>query len=450
MLGDGQGKRPWVYYAQSTGRFHTLHRYSGAVLIAILLVLPWIHIGGAPLLRFDLPGRRLFLMTAVFTPYDTRFLLLLLIFSAIGLGLVTAMAGRVWCGYFCPQTVFLEEVYRRIEVWIEGDRGPRRKLDESPWTPEKIRKKAAKWTIYAFVSVVLGFTLMSYFVDARELWTFQSSSTTYLLTAAAIAGLYANFAWFREQFCNYLCPYARFQGALTDVHSLVIGYDPRRGEPRLQKGVTKKKEVIERGGCIDCNRCVTVCPQGIDIRNGFQLECIACGHCVDACTDVMSKLGHPTLVQYTTEAELKGEPKPKFRFRPVFYGAIMTACVVAGIALILSRTTVDAKVNRASGSYATTTADGHIQNVFVANLFNNDVEDRTFTITTQGLDGAESVVAGRTTIAPSEQSSVSVIVTVDPEVLSSRHTPFSVVITADDETVLQRDAIFISNTGGSP
>jgi cytochrome c oxidase accessory protein FixG len=445
MLGEGKGLRPWVYNAMSRGRFRRLHRLTGPVFLAILLLVPWINVAGAPLFRIELAARRVFLAGAMFTPLDTRFLLVLGLFAGFGVMLATALFGRVWCGYACPQTVFLEEIVRRIEFWIEGDRGARRKLDAGPWDARKIAKKAAKWSSFAAVSVVLGVSIVSFFADPRLLWTGQGTVAAYSVAGIFTAALYFDLAWFREQFCNYICPYARFQGALTDVHSLVIGYDPRRGEPRAgTRGVTAKL-AASTGSCVDCNRCVMVCPQGIDIRNGYQLECIACGHCSDACTEVMGRQGHKSLITYTTEAELQGVPKPKRRVRPMVYGGLMTGLAVAGLAMLLARHSFEVRVTRTRGTDFGVTADGRHQNMFDGHVWNNTLRERQFTISVDGIDGAEVIASPNPlTLGPGEHRVMPVLVVVPSGATAARSTPFDFVVESDDGQ-LTRHTTFLSN-----
>jgi cytochrome c oxidase accessory protein FixG len=443
MIGDGHGKRPWVYQASSTGFFRSVHRYSGAVLLAIFFATPWIRLGGLPVFLMDLPGRRVFLLGETFTALDTRFLLVAGLLASIGLGLFTAIAGRIWCGYLCPQTVFLEEIIRRIETWVEGDRGARRKLDMEPWTRSKATKKAVKWSLFVLVCVVLAMNTMAYFIEASVLWSFQAPTVTYTLVAILAGLLYFDLAWFREQFCNYLCPYARVQGVLTDIHSLTIGYDTRRGEPRLGTAGVKKQDVFGRGGCVDCNKCVAVCPQGIDIRDGFQLECIACGHCIDACTSVMAKFEVPSLIQYTTEARLRDLKEARNRVRPWVYAGIMAAVASAGLFFFFTRETYDARIIRMRGTYGELREDGRVQNTFDAHIWNNRPEERVFTVSAEGLDGAEVISALTEIRIPANSDRQFPVFVVAPRgTANQRSVPFELVVHSGDET-LEQDATFI-------
>ena len=300
MLGFS-GTREWVYPQSIKGRFTTLRRWTFLALHLILLVTPWIRVGGHPLLLIDIPARQVFLFGAIFTASDSFFLLLILLFAAFALFFFTSLWGRLWCGYACPQTVFLETWIRPLEIWIEGDRAQRKRRDGQGWSFDRVWRKAAKWV--AFLAVSSSWPRPSSASSSRpgSCGPGTSGSLAYSFVLVFTALWYLDFTWFREQFCNFLCPYARFQSALTDDETLLIGYDPARGEPR------GGKEAAADGRCIACNKCVVVCPQGIDIRDGFQLECIQCARCIDACVSVMDKLGHRTLVEYTSMAEQEGQ-----------------------------------------------------------------------------------------------------------------------------------------------
>ena len=250
MLGFN-GSREWVYPQSIDGSFMRLRRWTFAALHVVLLVAPWITVNDYPLLLVDIPARRVFLAGLVFTAADTIFLALLLFFLAFSLFFFTSIFGRIWCGYACPQTVFLETWIRPVELWIEGDRTTRKRRDAAGWTFDRTWRKAAKWTVFLAVSAFLAMAMVSLFAGARDLWTGSASPTEYAFVAILTGVWYLDFVWFREQFCNYLCPYARFQSALTDEESLLISYDVPRGEPR-EKG----RAAALDGRCIACQKCV--------------------------------------------------------------------------------------------------------------------------------------------------------------------------------------------------
>lgn len=418
------GTRDWVYPQSINGAFMRLRRLSFFALHLVLFGAPWITIKGHPLLLIDLPARRVFMFGAVFTPSDTIFLALSLFFLAFTLFFFTAIFGRVWCGYACPQTVFLESWIRPIELWIEGDRSQRKRRDGLPLSFDRIWRKLAKWSAFAAIAFVLSMAIMSLFAGARPLWTGQAGTATYALVGALTFVWYADFMWFREQFCIYLCPYARFQSALIDDQSLLVSYEEPRGEPRDSRRGPE-------GGCIDCKKCVVVCPQGIDIRDGFQLECIQCARCIDACESVMSKFNQPTLVRYSSLAADQGDKPRRFRPRTVVYGALMTILIASGAVLLSGRVPFEATVNRAPGTLYTLDDDGFVRNTYLLQITNNEPEVATalYGIRLEGLEGAQ-VLTAPLMLAAEETRTIPIIIRVPEAAIAARTVPFIVVVTS--------------------
>jgi len=427
MLGFS-GTREWVYPQSITGRYTTLRRWTFLALHLLLLVAPWVMVKGHPLLLIDIPARRVFLMGGIFTASDTFFLLLLMLFLAFALFFFTSLWGRLWCGYACPQTVFLETWIRPLEILIEGDRTTRRRRDQQGWTLDRVWRKAAKWTAFLAVSVFLGMAIVSLFVPARELWTGQAGPTAYAFVGVFTFLWYWDFTWFREQFCNYLCPYARFQSALTDDETLLIAYDEARGEPRGHG-----RDAAEAGRCIACQKCVVVCPQGIDIRDGFQLECIQCARCIDACTSVMARLGHETLVDYTSLAESEGREVRRFRPRTLVYGGLLASLLLFGFTLLAQRVPFEATVNRAPGSLFTVDADGFVRNTYLLQITNNKAgeEPVTFHVSVEGLMDAE-VLTQEVRLASTETRTVPLVVRIPQEAALRRTLPMEVLVVSPD------------------
>lgn len=416
------GTREWVYPKSIQGTFTKLRRWTFLGLHLALFVVPWITVKGHPLLLIDLPHRRVHLMGSIFTPEDTIFLLLLLLFLAFSLFFFTAIFGRIWCGYACPQTVFLESWIRPLEQWIEGDRAQRRWRDEGLLTFDHAWRKAAKWGAFLAVSLLLGMAMTSLFAGARPLWTGQASPTSYAFVGIFAAFWFVDFFWFREQFCIYLCPYARFQSALTDDETLLISYDEQRGEPR---GAKRSPE----GGCIACQKCVVVCPQGIDIRNGFQLECIQCARCIDACESVMSRFGHPTLVRYGSMSADRGKAPRAFRPRTLVYGGLLTTLTAAAMVLLLGRVPFEASVNRAPGSLFTVDMDGYVRNTYLLKVTNKKSSSGSvaYSVEVDGLEGAE-VTAPRLTVASEESRTIPLVVRLPAAAAGARTIPLTVRI----------------------
>jgi len=425
MLGF-KGTRNWVYPQWIDGRFQRRRRWTFFALHLILFLTPWLSIGGNPVLRFDLPGRRLYAFGSMFTPADTLLLLLLLLFLAFSLFFFTSLYGRLWCGYACPQTVFLEAWVRPIERWLEGERGTRMRRDQGPWTLGLGLRKGAKWALFLVAAFVVSMSFMSYFAGARVLWTGRAGTVSYTLVAIFTGAWFWDFAWFREQFCNFLCPYARFQSVLQDPDTLTISYDPNRGEPR-------GRDAKRSGRCIDCHKCVVVCPAGIDIRNGFQLECIGCAACVDACESVMSRLGHRTLVEYSTLNRLEGHGGRRVRVRTGIYAALLVALTAAAVLLLLARVPFEASVERAPGSLYTVDADGYVRNTFLLRLANNSVTADSalfqLSVDLQGEPQAE-LIAPRVALAPAEGRMVPLVVRVRTRDTAARTIPLRLRVTS--------------------
>jgi len=377
---ERDGRHKEVVVADVHGRFHRARLACFVLLIALWTCLPWIRIGGAPALFLDVEARRFYLFGLTFNAQDTWLLFFLL--SGVGFGLVyvTALAGRAWCGWACPQTVFLEGVFRRIERAFEGSREKHRRRDAGPWTLSRVLRKSAKHACYVLAAVVIAHIILAYFVSLpRELAMVRSSPgahpEAFVWVAALSALLYGNFAWFREQFCVVLCPYGRLQSVLLDEDSLVVGYDLRRGEPR------GKKTTKDAGDCVDCKRCVVVCPTGIDIRNGLQMDCIACTACIDACDDVMDRLDRPRgLIRYDSPNGLRGKKTKILRPRILLYTALLIGGALAAWLAVRARTDFEANLLRLSGApYA---LDGDVlRNSFDLHLVNKRSEAAIFDLT---------------------------------------------------------------------
>ncbi len=430
-MGIIETARTWVYSASVRGTFQRLHRASGLFLQAVLFVTPWLAVGEHPAVQIDVPARRLYAFGAIFTPTDTVLLVLMGLFAAFFLFLFTAVYGRLWCGFACPQTVVLEEWVRPVEAYIEGERGVRMARDKGRWTLDKAGRKLLKFTFFGVLSGGFAMTFVSWFAGATVLWTGRGGVGYYGLVAFLSVLSFLDLAWFREQFCNYLCPYARLQGVLCDDHSLVVAYDAARGEPR--SGV---------GACIDCNKCVAVCPQGIDIRNGFQLECITCARCVDACQIVMDKRGQVNLVGYTTQSGRRDVVRP----RTVAYTALLGVVGIAFVAALATHDEIDGNVRRSPGSTYTLDADGWVRNTYLVRVTSHDEEPHTWSVKVDGLPGGAQVIVAQLTLAGEETATVPLVVRVPAAELVARSLPVDVVLTSGDDT-LSLAATFLSEGG---
>jgi cytochrome c oxidase accessory protein FixG len=324
------GSRPFMFPADTRGRFTHARRVVAYGLIAFYLSLPWIKINGYPAIFLDVAERRFHLFGITFAAQDMWLLFFVITGLGFSLFFLTALFGRLWCGWACPQTVYLEHVFRRIEVWIEGDAVARRALDAAPWNARKIRLRVLKHAVYLVAAAILTHGFLAYFVSVPEVWAMVRAApsehwATFVFMMAYTGLTYFIFCWFREQVCIVICPYGRIQSALSDDHTVTIGYDAKRGEPRGKAGADGA------GDCVACNRCVQVCPTGIDIRQGLQMECLACTACIDACDDVMDRLHRPRgLIRYDSQNAFNQQRTRWVRPRTILYFILLL--VGAGVA----------------------------------------------------------------------------------------------------------------------
>lgn len=384
--------------------------------------LPWLEWNGRQAVLFHLAERKFYLFGLVLWPQDVFYLALLLIISAYALFLFTAVAGRLFCGYACPQTVY-SELFMWVENRLEGDRSARMKLDKGPITARKFRLKAIKHAIWISIALWSGFTLVAYFTPVSELLAaipYNLSGWELFWTFFYAGFFYMQAGFLREQVCKYMCPYARFQGVMFDPDTLVITYDPERGEPRgpRKKGV----DTAALGDCVDCGLCVVVCPTGIDIRNGIQYECIGCGACIDACDPVMDKVGLPRgLIRYTTENALAKHFTSKdvvghiLRPRIILYTVILTAITIAAAWSLATRVPLKVDVIRDRSLLAREADDGRIENVYNLKIMNTTEEPKRYSLAVEGMDGIEIVGERIVEVASAENHEVTIVVRVPPE-----------------------------------
>lgn len=414
-----------IFPREVKGRYNTL-RWAAVWLTQLLFYgLPWLNLNGRQAVLFDLASRKFYLFGVVFWPQDFIYLAALLIVCAYGLFLVTAVAGRVWCGFSCPQTVYTE-LFLWFERKIEGSRSAQLRLAKQPWTAEKIGKKTLKHLCWGLVALWTGFTFVGYFAPIRSLgfeiadFALGPWETFWILFYAFAT--YGNAGWMREQVCKYMCPYARFQSAMFDKDTLIVTYDTERGEPR--SGRRKGEARVDgqpAGDCIDCSMCVQVCPTGIDIRNGLQYECIGCAACVDACNGVMDKVQRPRgLIRYATENGLAQKlnvdqiTRRMFRPRVLVYGAVLCLLIAAMATSLALRNPLKMDVIRDRGSMGREVEDGRIENVYRLQIMNTSEEPVRLRVGAGGIDSAEVVEQDVIEVAGATTRAVPVRVRIDP------------------------------------
>jgi cytochrome c oxidase accessory protein FixG len=427
------GSRFTIHPTDVRGTWTRWRRLSALILIGIYILLPWIPVNGYPAVFLDVMERRFHLFGITLAAQDMWLLFFFVSGLAFLLFYVTAFLGRIWCGWACPQTVFLEHVYRRIERWIEGDGYARRKLDRAPWDGPKLRKRVLKHGIFIVLSALIAHIFLSYFISIPQLWEWMRLSPlehwkAFLFILVSTLLLYGNFAWFREQLCIVICPYGRFQSALIDDDSLNVAYDFGRGDP---PGPVRDTEA---GDCIDCHRCIQVCPTGIDIRQGLQLECIGCAACIDACDEIMDKVKRPRgLIRYASDRNLEGLKTRWIRPRTIFYTALLLIGIsVAGFAFTSVEKAL-ATATRMPGSpfYVT---DTHVRNQYQIRLINKDTQALEFSISldANGLEtpvqtsGFEGVVS----LQPMEERNSTFVVQVPRETFLGPF-PLTLIIEAE-------------------
>lgn len=379
-------KEPKIYPRQVRGRFDRLRNLAMYVLLGIYYFLPWVSLDGRQAVLFDLPERKFHIFNLTFWPQDFIYLALLLVIAGLTLFFFTALAGRLWCGYACPQTVWTE-AFLLMERWVEGDRVQRMRLDQGPWNRERILRKTAKQSLWIAFALWTGFTFVGFFTPIRELGGNVAHLRlgpweTFWMLFYSFA-TYGNAGFLREQVCKYMCPYARFQSAMFDRDTLIISYDEARGEPR--GGRRKGKETPELGDCINCTLCVQVCPTGIDIRDGLQYECIACAACIDVCDQVMDRMEYPRgLIRYTTERALAGGSTRLLRPRILVYATLLLALLTGVLWSISDRVPLRAELIRDRNALYRELADGTIENVYTLKLINMDDRPHRYTLEVQG------------------------------------------------------------------
>lgn len=471
---DQKGKRIWVYPKKPSGRFYRWRSSLSWFLLAFLFGMPFIKIGGEPILLFNIIERRFILFGLYFAPQDFHLFVLAMLTLMIFIVLFTVVFGRLFCGWVCPQTIFMEMVFRKIEYWIEGDASDQRKLNAAPWTTEKIFKKTAKQVIFFLIAVLVANTFLAYIIGIDEVIKIATDPVTQHLSGFIAMILfsfafYFVFAWLREQVCVTICPYGRLQGVLLVKDSIVVAYDHVRGEPR---GKTRKAEQTVRksdpvskisewvrnagtsatyvreaelvaeaplqiiGDCVDCKLCVQVCPTGIDIRNGTQLECINCTACIDACDDVMGKVGLPKgLIRYDSMNGIELGRKKLLTPRAIGYTAVLGLLIVIQVLMFSSRTEVEALILRTPGQLFQKIDDTHLSNVYNYEIINKTAKEMPVEFRLMTAGGKIKLVGNPPLVAANSVGKGVLFIEMEKDKLLSRKTPLVIEVVSNGKVV---------------
>jgi cytochrome c oxidase accessory protein FixG len=401
---DAQGKRVWVFAKKPSGSYHTKRVIFSIALLTLFFAGPFLKIHGQPFLLFNIFERKFILFGQVFWPQDFFLLALTLITFFVFVILFTVAFGRLWCGWACPQTLFMEMVFRKIEYWIEGDANEQRKLAKASWDISKITKKGFKQIIFILISILIAHVAMAYLIGVEEVKKIVIESPSNHLAGfiglVAFTGIfYSVFAWFREQACVVVCPYGRLQSVLLVKDSLVVAYDWLRGEPRGKLKKNQTSLIEKQGDCIDCKLCVHVCPTGIDIRNGTQLECVNCTACIDVCDDVMTKIDKPKgLIRYSSFNAIQQGAQKVFTPRIAGYSVVLVALLSLLGYFIFTRADIQVTVLKVPGTLYTKTDDGQITNVYSIEFLNKTFEDVPLQLKVESPTGASLTKIGDQTI----------------------------------------------------
>jgi len=440
---DQSGRRLWMYPRKPKGKFTSARTWVNTVLLLIMFFGPFIRIDGLPLLQMDILNRKFVIFGQIFWPQDLFILAVAMITMLVMLVLFTAVYGRIWCGWLCPQTVLMEGVFRKIEYWIEGDSYDQKLLDKAPWTTGKVAKKAIKHLVFLAISFIVGNWLLMYIIGS-DTWIalVTDNPVNHLkgLTAMILFTLlfYGIFARFREQACTFICPYGRFQSVLLDENTIVVAYDHKRGEQRggfLRSTPVEERRAAGKGDCVDCKLCVQVCPTGIDIRNGTQMECVNCTACIDACDSVMVKVGFaPGLIRYASESNIQRGEKSRITPRLIIYTVVLLLLSGLLTFLLVSRSPIEANILRSPGTLYQAMPNGDISNLYLMKVFNKTNRDVPMQLRIESHSGGTITIPGGDFLVPGEQMKQSaIIVQLPPAELTGASTPIVIGVYSGEE-----------------
>jgi len=436
---DKEGRRIWVYPKKPSGNLTRARQFLSVFLLAFLFFAPFIRVNDQQLILLNIIERKFILFGLVFWPQDFYIFVLVTLSLVVFIALFTVVFGRIWCGWACPQTIFMEMVFRKIEYWIEGDARKQIALNKAPWTSEKIFKKTLKHTIFYVISFTIGNTFLAYIIGSDQLLKIITDPPPEHLAGLTAMFMFSGvfywvFAFFREQVCTMVCPYGRLQGVLLDQKSIVVAYDFKRGEPKGRLSRTASRG--ELGDCVDCHQCVEVCPTGIDIRNGTQLECINCTACIDACNSVMDKVKFRRgLIRYASYVNIINKQKLKFSPRIAGYSVVFLVLFSIVSTLFMLRKPIDTTILRIPGIMYQETKDGYISNLYNLKIINKTFEIKNIKIRLKTPDGRIKQVGGDLTATGNSVVQSAFFVELPKEQLRFVRTPVQIEIVTDAGTI---------------
>lgn len=443
---DNEGHYKHIYATKPSGKFYNIRTILSWLYLAIFIGLAFIKINGQPLLQINIPEGKFIVFSKIFWPQDFFVFAVGMLAAIVFIALFTVIFGRLFCGWVCPQTIFMEMYFRKIEWLIDGNPSQQKRLKEAPWTGRKIFKRLLKHSIFLLFSFIIANTFLAYIVGVDHLFAMMKNPGGYLGTLIGLIVFslvfYAVFAFVRDIVCTTICPYGRLQSVLFDKDTMLVAYDYKRGEPR---GKAKKQQEHNLGDCIDCNKCVVVCPTGIDIRNGVQMECVGCTACIDACDDIMLKVNRPTgLIRYASENEIENGKKFHFNAKVMGYSLILIVLIALMAFLIASGKSIDTNITRAAGQLYTEQSNGQLSNLFNAKIINKTNKELPYTLKLENIKG-EIVKVGKTqnTLQPETMEEITFFINIDKNEIKKRKTEVVVGVYSGNDLIEKVKTTFL-------
>lgn len=440
---DQKGKRKYIFPKKPKGLFYDRRTFASIVYLVIFFSLPWIKMNGEPFIMINVLKRKFIIFGQIFGPQDFFIFALAMITFVVFIILFTSIFGRIFCGWACPQTIFMEMVFRKVEYWIDGDANKQQQLKAMPWNDFKIRKRATKIIIFYLIAFIIANYFMAYLISMDEVLRYvhegiAAHAATFIALIIFTTIFFFVYYWFREQVCIVVCPYGRLQGVLLDKNSIVVAYDYVRGEPR------GKISEQNNGDCIDCKACVRVCPTGIDIRNGTQLECINCTACIDACDEIMEAIDKPKqLIRYASENNIAKKEKLKITTRIKGYSFLLLAIASALFIMLATRDAVDITILRTQGMIYQTLPDGYIGNLYSARMFNKTHQDIEVSLSIPAAEGSIEIIGKKPLITKESYAVITFLVKKKANLIKKRKSEVEIEVRAAGKKLSTKETTFI-------